>query len=208
LAVVLCVALGGAYLTSWVATRAGLAVSSEMIFEGQWFTPSWDVFPWADCAGMAFFMVAVPLAWGRLRRFGTPEVGTQIDRTAAWSALVGLACAACVYVLRRIFMPAGMQGAYCGKLSILMVYWFVVALAEEATFRSMLQRRLMQTSGIWLALPSASVAFALWHGLGAPAHIVGLRIAAGCGFGLLYWWSGRLFPNVLCHWAVNVAIVA
>jgi len=51
-------------------------------------------------------------------------------------------------------------------------------------------------------------AFVLWHGLDGSGATLLFRAAAGLGLGLLYRGSRSLIPPVLCHWVLNVALVA
>ena len=88
------------------------------------------------------------------------------------------------------------------------IYFFVVALAEETTFRGLLQAGLESISGIYVALPIAVAAFILWHGFPHSATTLLFRAAAGLWLGLLYYRSRTLIPPILCHWLMNLALLS
>lgn len=200
--------LGGAFLSFRVAGRLGLPTSHGLLFEGVWLASSWEDFPWADCAGMLVFMCALPMAWERRRGVARVAMGLRAGRKAIALTAVGLLCVAAVWAGRRALGAAAPGRAYVGSVDVLVAYWLVVAAAEEFAFRGVLQRRLTAMAGICVALPVATAAFVLWHGLPGSSTVLAVRIAAGLAVGLLYHVSGSLLPAVLCHWALNVALTS
>lgn len=206
LALLAALMLGGTYVASWLAGLAGLPVSRGMIFEGQWLVPSWRVFPWGDCAGMLAFMVALPLAWERAASH-LRGIGLIVDGRALAFGAVGLAAACLVYALRHLSrgQPAGADLEV--RVDVLAAYMLVVAVAEEFCFRGTIQRRLSGPLGVAPGVAVAAAAFVLWHGVPASAGVLAVRAGGGLTLGLLYAFSGRLLPPVLCHWALNLALV-
>lgn len=204
LAVLAAAMLGGEYLASWIAAREGLAVSRGMVFEGVWVADSWERFPWADCAAMLFFMAALPVAWEAARGRGWRTVGLGAGRKALWAIAAGLAVAAAVYGLRS---RAGLvRDTHPARLMILLSYFAVVAIAEEAAFRGVIQRRTRDLFGVPAALVVAAAAFTAWHGFDAPAGIIALRSVAGLVFGIAYVYTGGLAAPIVWHWALDMAL--
>jgi membrane protease YdiL (CAAX protease family) len=206
---VLCsIIFGSARLAFWLSGRLGLATSSGLVFEGAWFAPSWARFPWFDCAGMLAFMCALPVLWERAHGIGLRAIGIGLDRKAALCTFLGLLCAAAVWSLRQAAVLPPRGSSYVGSLLVLGVYWLVVAAAEETAFRGILQRHLMRFGGLRVALPTATAAFVLWHGLPDSGLVLAVRAGGGLLLGLLYYGGKSLLPPVICHLALNVALVA
>ena len=201
LALLTALMLGGVYGVSCVAAWGGLPVSRGLLFEGRWFAPSWRVFPWADCAAMLLFMAAAPLGWEVISGGRLDDAGLRVDLRAGAFAALGLVPAAVVWALRAGEAPS------VGRFGVIAVYMLVVAAAEEACFRGVVQRRLAGLVGLWGGVGGASALFVLWHGLDAsPAQLL-MRGGAGLGLGLLYRGSRSLLPPVLCHWTLNLALL-
>lgn len=202
------VGLGGAYLTSYVAGRLGLATSRGLIFESTWFAPSWAHFPWMDAAGMLAFMFLLPWCWGRFPGVRMWMSGLGGTRRALILLAIALVPGASIYLARHVGNGAFSQTTYIGSLVVLSSYWFVVAMAEEAWFRGVLQERLEAVAGLPAALAVATTAFVLWHGVGGSGATLLFRAAAGLGLGLLYRGSRSLVPPIVCHWVLNMALAA
>lgn len=109
---------------------------------------------------------------------------------------------------RRLSWLGSAEPLYAGDLVVLATYWLVVAAAEEMAFRGILQRRLTRLAGFPAALLLATAAFVLWHGIPAWDNVLAIRIASGLALGLLYHGSRGLLPSILCHWTLNLALVA
>ena len=200
-------ALGGAYLTSLAAGRLGLPTSGELIFEGEWLSIGWDRFPWLDCVGMFLFMFALPVVWRRLRLRRIRPLGSYPTGRVLTVSAIGAAAVLLAYAVRHV-RGAASEGLPPESVMILGSYWFIVALGEEVTFRGALQAGCESVAGILIALTVATVAFVFWHGLPASLSQLLFRSAAGIAFGLLYHASRSLIPPVLCHWLLNLALIA
>ena len=201
------VVLAGAWGTSYAAGRLGLPVSRGLVVQGVWHAESWAAFPWLDCVGMLVFMVALPVGWAALRgRQLVCDALRQPAKTAAYAA-AALLLAAAIWAARHYggVPPAG--AAYRGSLLMLCVYWLVVDVSEEWAFRGVLQRGVAARFGKIVGLTVATAAFVFWHGVPANATVLLVRAGAGLVLGLLYQFSGSLLPPIICHWALNVALV-
>ncbi len=195
--------------STWLAIRAcrwmGWPPATAMVFEGRWYAASWEVFPWAEAIVMVVLMAAVPLALDAGAGWRERPVGRTMDgRTLAWTAIAIAIGAGCFFL--RPLIATEHTTAPGNHPSVLVTFWLVVAVAEEATFRGFLQRRLTDLVGPSAAVAGAGVAFTLWHGWPQPWALLGVRFAGGIVLGLLYFWSGRLLTPVVGHWTANVAM--
>lgn len=80
---------------------------------------------------------------------------------------------------------------------------FFVSLAEEAFFRSYLQRRLSQLLGPLGGLLISALLFGISHLAGGPLLVV-FAALAGMIYGLAWMWSGSLWVAALFHFALNL----
>ncbi|MCP8467333.1 CPBP family intramembrane metalloprotease [Pseudomonas sp. ZM23] len=78
----------------------------------------------------------------------------------------------------------------------------VIALTEEAFFRGLLQSELVRRLGAFFGVALSSLLFGLVHWPINPLFAVVAGIA-GLGYGLAFYFSGRLLVTVLLHAAVN-----
>ena len=204
---VFAISLGGAYLGSFAAARAGFAVSRNLLFEGSWYAPSWQHFPLLDCIVMLVFMFLLPLLWARFRCSGILSPRLPSLRRFLFFSLLGVLGGVIIYAVRAATRPSENATIHPNSILILSTYFLVVALAEEATFRGLLQGGLESACSIYVALPIALAAFVLWHGLAQPGTALLFRAAEGLLLGLLYWRSRSLIPPILCHWLTNIALI-
>lgn len=80
---------------------------------------------------------------------------------------------------------------------------FFVSLAEEAFFRSYLQRRLSQWLGPLAGLLISALLFGVSHLAGGPLLVL-FAALAGIIYGLAWMWSGSLWVAALFHFALNL----
>ena len=74
--------------------------------------------------------------------------------------------------------------------------------AEEALFRGYLQQQLCSKLGLVAGIGIASILFGLAHFAGGPLFVV-FAALAGLGYGLIFYWSQRLWAATLAHFAFN-----
>lgn len=79
-------------------------------------------------------------------------------------------------------------------------------LAEELLFRALLQRWLVQSMGAVGGIALTAVLFGAVHWPFSPMF-AGVAVLAGLGYGLVFHYSGRLWPAMALHLAVNVCHV-
>ncbi len=202
------VMLGGARLAFSLSGRLGLATSHGLVFEGIWLAPPWARFPWLDCAGMLAFMCVLPAAWARWLAASPRAVIGRLDQKAALYTVLGVLAAGAIWGLRRAGILLPPDSLYSGSLLVLSFYWLIVAVAEETAFRGVIQHGLSRLAGLAVALPTATAAFVLWHGLPDSGEVLAIRVGGGLVLGLLYHGAGSLLPPIVCHLALNVALIA
>lgn len=102
---------------------------------------------------------------------------------------------------------------YVGALKFepsLPVWWWLFALsnllftcvAEEALFRGYLQQKLCHRFGAVAGISFASILFGLAHFAGGSLLMI-FAALAGLGYGLIFYWSQRLWVAVFAHFAFN-----
>ncbi|MBF9000340.1 CPBP family intramembrane glutamic endopeptidase [Vibrio nitrifigilis] len=74
--------------------------------------------------------------------------------------------------------------------------------AEEALFRGYLQQKLANKLGVVAGIGIASILFGLAHFAGGPLLVI-FAALTGLGYGLIFYWSQRLWVAVLAHFAFN-----
>lgn len=79
-------------------------------------------------------------------------------------------------------------------------------LAEELLFRAFLQNWLVQRMGAWAGIGLTALLFGAVHWPFSPLF-AGVAVLAGLGYGLVFHLSGRLWPALALHLAVNVGHV-
>ena len=79
-------------------------------------------------------------------------------------------------------------------------------LAEELLFRAMLQVWLVQRMGALVGIGLTALLFGAVHWPFSPLF-AGVAVLAGLGYGLVFYLSGRLWPALMLHLAVNVCHV-
>lgn len=128
---------------------------------------------------------ALPLTWGRARE-GLRLCGKVVLVGAAVCVVVGLGALAASHLfgLRWTPQPANFRHAheYAGWL-VLAVVW--APLIEELVYRGIVQARLRQVTGPWVAIGCSGLAFWVYHWVSfgrvtSPHHL---------GAGLLLAWS-------------------
>ncbi len=79
-------------------------------------------------------------------------------------------------------------------------------LAEELLFRGLLQRWLVQRLGALIGIGLTALLFGAAHWPFSPLFAA-VAMLAGLGYGLVFHFSGRLWPAMLLHLAVNLCHV-
>ncbi|MFN1650515.1 CPBP family intramembrane glutamic endopeptidase [Vibrio rotiferianus] len=104
---------------------------------------------------------------------------------------------------------AAMLGALKPELSLPSWWWLfalnnliLTCVAEEALFRGFVQQSLSRRFDWRLGLVIASILFGLAHFAGGPLLIV-FATLAGLGYGLVFYFTGRLWCAVLAHFLFN-----
>ena len=165
---------------------------SQFLSLNTWFTI-------ALCAGA----VAVPLAFGKPAVWTALNVGELLSWQTVLSAVLGFSIGAATSFLIIHWPPLHMIAERMANL----VAWetlriwdvlFVALLAafgEELLFRGALQPL--------IGLVPAALVFGLLHATSLP-HIIFASLL-GLWFGLLYQWTGSLWPPIVAHLALDAA---
>jgi membrane protease YdiL (CAAX protease family) len=74
------------------------------------------------------------------------------------------------------------------------------AITEEFAFRGYMQRRLLKRWPAWLAILVTSLLFGILHMM---PHAVVSAFIGGLWLGTLAWWTGSVWPGVVCHAFIN-----
>ncbi|KAA0212039.1 CPBP family intramembrane metalloprotease [bacterium] len=94
------------------------------------------------------------------------------------------------------------------ELSVLALALLLNSLAEELAMRGYLMRRLGRLTQSWfVALVAPALLFGCYHMYGGVGHVL-VTSLMGLGFGLLYWFTGRLWPGIVCHTLYNMTLYA
>ena len=93
-------------------------------------------------------------------------------------------------------------------LGMLVVALLLNSVAEELAMRAYLMRRVAQLTRSWmLALVVPAFLFGAYHMYEGWVHVC-VTTGLGLVFGLIYWWTRRLWPVVICHTLYNLTLYA
>lgn len=79
----------------------------------------------------------------------------------------------------------------------------ITCVAEEALFRGFIQQVVSQRFNSWIAIIIASVLFGIAH-IGGGTLLVFFASLAGLGYGLIFYFTGRLWCAVVVHFLFNL----
>lgn len=152
---------------------------------------------------------AVRLHWDKLLLGATllawwwrqPRPAATRPRAAWGCALLTLLA---VPALALLLGVVAWQPKWPAELALwLLVNLGVTALAEELLFRGLLQGALVERLGVARGIALGALLFGLAHAPFSPGFAV-LAAIAGLGYGWTLQLSGRLYPALLLHGAVNL----
>ena len=202
-----------AILYAWSGRLGGWRWDSAEPLPGP-FAVSAASYPWATWTAFLLATAAFPLVWERLMGgaavsgigFRAPE---RPLLAGAWAAACAALLAAYAALALSIFHRAIPHVLAPGNTLFFALQWGFVALGEETLYRGVLQRRLSDALGPLLGILVAS---AIWAFVGhvrvPPLENLVLRLPAGLLLGILYARSKSLYPPILAHWLLNLAVTA
>lgn len=190
-----------------VTLLSGLALAAHLL-PGFTPLPLSEPLPWSPDARP----VLLRLSWDKvLAGLGLLAWWLQQPKHAApnWEAalLVSLLTLLLVPLAALALGVVGWQPKWPQQLAL----WLVLnlgsaVLAEELLFRGLLQAWLVQRLGPPLGIGLAALLFGAAHWPFSPLFAA-VAMLAGLGYGLAFHFSGRLWPAMLLHLAVNLCHV-
>jgi hypothetical protein len=114
---------------------------------------------------------------------------------------------AALLVLQLLSVPLGLM-AFDVTVPAWLPIWsvinlFCVCTTEEAFFRGFIQRKLQALLNPGIAILITSTLFGAAHFAGGPLFVV-FATLAGAGYGLVYYFTGKLWWAVVTHFAFNL----
>lgn len=168
--------------------------------------------PWANWVAFVVATAALPVLWETaVAKTGLRQIGFRLPRVLIRESAVALVGAGLLigYVVLTLHLlgqrlPHSLAWDNAGFFAL---EWAVVALSEETLYRGVLQRRLSACLGPTAGLLLASAVWAFVGHVRAPVvENLLIRFPAGLVLGLLYARSGSLYPPMLAHWILNMAV--
>ena len=192
------------------AIYAAIAIAGSALRPGG-FDPQ-SILDGADTATLLadFFIAAGLLLWFKIRQTPLSEA-VCLRRCSGWSAGFCVSAGIVLYVLTDLalsLLPEAWMAAYNADMSVLtstgLNTFLTMAglgpLAEELTFRGVIQTRLERAMPPWLALVLQAAIFGLVHG--TPIQMV-YAFLMGLAFGFLRRRTGSILPGFAAHAAFN-----
>ena len=150
------------------------------------------------------------LLWFKIRQTPLPEA-VCLRRCSGWTAGFCSFAGIVLYVLTDLalsLLPEAWMAAYNADMSVLtstglntfLTMAVLGPLAEELTFRGVIQTRLERAMPPWLALVLQAAIFGLVHG--TPIQMV-YAFLMGLAFGFLRRRTGSILPSFAAHAAFN-----
>ena len=183
------------------AIYAAIAIAGSALRPGG-FDPQ-SILDGADTATLLadFFIAAGLLLWFKIRQTPLSEA-VCLRRCSGWT--VGF----CVFAGIVSLLPEAWMAAYNADMSVLtstglntfLTMAVLGPLAEELTFRGIIQTRLERAMPPWLALVLQAAIFGLVHGTPIPMVYAFLM---GLAFGFLRRRTGSILPGFAAHAAFN-----
>ena len=157
-----------------------------------------------------FFIAAGLLLWFKIRQTPLSEA-VCLRRCSGWTAGFCSFAGIVLYVLTDLalsLLPEAWMAAYNADMSVLtstglntfLTMAVLGPLAEELTFRGVIQTRLERAMPPWLALVLQAAIFGLVHG--TPIQMV-YAFLMGLAFGFLRRCTGSILPGFAAHAAFN-----
>jgi membrane protease YdiL (CAAX protease family) len=205
------VLLGERLLPRWLWWRGGLlggiALAAHLL-PGFQATPLWPPHQLSDDAPP----YALRLSWDKLL-LGLTLLAWWLGQQPRPAMRTGLAVLAGLVTLFAVPLAAltlglvGWQPKWPQQLWLwLAVNLGVTVLAEELLFRAWLQPALVARLGTFAGLVATALLFGAAHLPLSPLFAL-VALLAGLGYGLVFHCSGRLWPAVVLHTAVNLTHV-
>lgn len=192
------------------AIYAAIAIAGSALRPGG-FDPQ-SILDGADTATLLadFFIAAGLLLWFKIRQTPLSEA-VCLRRCSGWTAGFCSFAGIVLYVLTDLalsLLPEAWMAAYNADMSVLtstglntfLTMAVLGPLAEELTFRGVIQTRLERAMPPWLALVLQAAIFGLVHG--TPIQMV-YAFLMGLAFGFLRRCTGSILPGFAAHAAFN-----
>lgn len=150
-----------------------------------------------------------------VRHFGWTNAGFARMNWPAliWFVPAWLVLGVMYFDLSRVLTPADLRGMG-GGLVLLVAIPFLIAFAEEVTFRGILLRSALSAMPLVTAMLLSAAVFGLFHlvnvmagqGLAATAQQIAFAMMAGFFLAPLAIRLGNLWPLIIWHWLWNMAV--
>jgi len=169
-------------------------------------------YPWATWTAFLLAMAVFPLVWETLVArdnlsgigFRSPSRPLREVVFAAFSTALFLAAMTIGLRIAKQGLPHTLA---LGNALFFSIQFGVIAAGEETLYRGVLQRRL---SGILSLLPGIVLSSAVWAFVGhvrqpALQNLI-IRFPVGLLLGYIYVRSKSLYPAMLAHWLLDMAV--
>lgn len=194
----------------YAAIAIAIAIAGSALRPGG-FDPQ-SILDGADTAALLadFFIAAGLLLWFKIRQTPLSEA-VCLRRCSGWTAGFCSFAGIVLYVLTDLalsLLPETWMAAYNADMSVLtstglntfLTMAVLGPLAEELTFRGVIQTRLERAMPPWLALVLQAAIFGLVHG--TPIQMA-YAFLVGLAFGFLRRRTGSILPGFAAHAAFN-----